>query len=89
MDLPPTTGWKLLGTFSEAQPVLMGGINVWDRQDWRKVGEVVLPHHGGSERFYVYEIEGRDGPVRFAHQETSPNGNAFYVEQSPPGPTSP
>lgn len=77
--------WKPVTVVSEGQGVI-AGINPW-RYEWRSVPSepLELPHplyRRQRHRFDVYEVDGPEGPVRFAATELSPGCYGFYVPTS-------
>ncbi|HEX8213921.1 MAG TPA: hypothetical protein VF582_00450 [Allosphingosinicella sp.] len=71
-------GWRLLGTYSEQQTLIVEGISVWDHE-WRPVGKLKLIRYGRPDTFNVFAVDGGGGDVRFAVAETSPGGYTFCV----------
>ena len=76
-------GWKTAGVVIEGQPMVIGGLNVWNH-DWKRLPgpPLQLPHPSFPSQLHsmtVYEITDRGEYVRFAAGELSATVWGFYV----------
>ncbi len=75
--------WRAVHVGFANDGLTIDGADIW-KQKWRRTGEpgLQLPHPAWPNQrhdFDIYEIDGPDGPVRFATGELSNSVWGFYV----------